>query len=215
MIVDLDGTVLSVNSFHRWFLFMACGRFPHLGPAARLRIGAATIKALVQRKLGLSDHRRFKWQLQRLWQSAIRGDGGASVQRLVADLMTFVRPEMSTILHTVATDEVDAVLATAAAGDYAHELGRALGFTHVIATPPTRSLSDPDNIGEAKLASVLSFLAAQGWDNRPRVLVTDHRDDLPLIRVCQTVHWFGEKSECAMVAQAAPGVHIHERFAVS
>jgi phosphoserine phosphatase len=115
----------------------------------------------------------------------------------------------------VEADEVDAVLATAAAGDYAYALGHALGFEHVIATSPARTPEDPDNIGEAKCEAVLAFLTKQGWDDRPRILVTDHRDDLPLIRVCHTVHWFGAKSERALMAREAPGVYIHERFAVS
>jgi phosphoserine phosphatase len=215
LIVDLDGTVLSVNSFHRWYLFLACARFPHLAPAARAEVAWASVMALVWRKLGRIDHARFKWRMQRLWQRAVRDDAGVSVRCLVDDLLRYVRPEMKETLAAIAAGDVDAVLATAAAGDYAYALGQALGFTHVLATPAMRGQHDPENIGEAKRNAVLSFLAAQGWEDRPRILVTDHRDDLPLIRVCDAVHWFGEKSERAVVARAAPGVRIHERFAVS
>jgi phosphoserine phosphatase len=212
MILDLDGTILSINSFRVWSMFMVRGRFPHLGAGHRARVAAAAVGVLIQRKMGLTNHTELKCQMQTLWKTAIAGDDGACERRLIAELRAYVRPELVTTLAGIAQGKIDGVLATAAAGDYAYALGRALGFQHVLATSPTRHATDPDNSGESKLNAVLSFLRAQSWQDRPRVLFTDHRDDLPLIRACPTVYWFGDPEEGERIAQSVPGASLHRGF---
>lgn len=209
LILDLDGTILSVNSFHRWVFYLMRARFPHLGVGGRLRVACATIKALSERKMRLTRHETLKWRLQRLWQTASAGDGGQSERGLVDELMSFVRPELMPLLTAVARGEVEAVLATAAAGDYAYGLGRSLGFTHILATHPMRAATDPSNVGERKRQAVLDFIASQGWEDRPRILFTDHEDDLPLIRICDTVYWFGTERAGAAVQRLVPGIRLH------
>jgi phosphoserine phosphatase len=212
LILDLDGTILSVNSFRRWVFYLIRARFPHLGTAARLRVAGATLKALSERKMRLTGHEALKWRLQQLWQAATAGDGGLSERGFVDELMGFVRPELVPLLHAVASGEVEAVMATAAAGDYAYGLGRTLGFTHILATSPMRAVTDPSNIGERKRQAVLDFIARQGWEDRPRILFTDHEDDLPLIRVCETVYWFGTDSARAVIERTVPGICLHTGF---
>ena len=208
LILDLDGTVLSVNSFRRWVLYLMRARFPHLGAAHRLAIACATVSALSARKLRLTGHEALKWRLQKLWQAATDGDGGSSERVLVEDLTAFVRPELAGVLKAVAAGEVDAVLATAAAGDYAYGFGKSLGFTHILATDPMRAVTEPSNVGERKRQAVLDFITSRGWQDRPRILFTDHEDDLPLIRICETVYWFGSDRERAAVQRMAPGIRI-------
>jgi phosphoserine phosphatase len=208
LILDLDGTILSVNSFRRWVLHLVRARFPHLGAARRLRIAGATVTALSARKMRLSGHEALKWRLQKLWQTATDGDGGLSEKSFVEELMGFVRPELLPVLKAVAAGEVEAVLATAAAGDYAYQLGRSLGFAHVLATPPLRAFGEPSNVGERKREAVLGFIASRGWQDRPRILFTDHEDDLPLIRICQTVYWFGSERARSAIQRMVPEIRI-------
>jgi hypothetical protein len=208
LILDLDGTILSVNSFRRWVLHLMRARFPHLGPAQRVGIACATVIALSRRKMRLGGHEALKWRLQKLWQAATDGDGGLSERGFVEELTGFVRPELLPVLKAVAAGEVDAVLATAAAGDYAYGLGQSLGFTHILATDPMRAASEPSNVGERKRQAVLDFIASRGWQDRPRILFTDHKDDLPLIRVCQTVYWFGSDRERSAIQRMVPEIRI-------
>ncbi len=112
------------------------------------------------------------------------------------------------ILAAVAAGKVEAVMATAAAGDYAYCLGRRLGFKHILATPPIRSAAAQENIGERKAEGVLNLILERGWDAQTRVLFTDHRDDLPLARICHAVYWFGPEAERMAAARAAPGVRF-------
>jgi phosphoserine phosphatase len=212
VILDLDGTILSVNSFRRWAFYLVRARFPHLGAAGRLRIACATIKALSERKMRLTGHEALKWRLQKLWQTATEGDGGVSERGFIEELKGYVRPELVPLLNAVAAGEVDAVMATAAAGDYAYGLGKSLGFTHVLATPPKRAATDPSNVGDRKRQAVLDFIASRGWQDRPRILFTDHEDDLPLIRICDAVYWFGTERARAAVQQMVPGIRLHAGF---
>jgi len=188
---------------------MIRARFDHLPLINRVSIGSAAIRALIGRKCGLTTHLGLKRRLQELWQSATQGDNGACAKRLIDELKSHVRPEVVGVLKALESDEFDAVMATAAAGDYALPLGRALGFKHILATPAWGTEGE-ENIGENKLKSLLAFLAQQGWQDRPRILLTDHRDDLPLIRACSTVYWFGSSDERRQLAENIPQVCIHE-----
>jgi len=159
----------------------------------RAMVGAALL--LVRRKAGMIDHETFKGRLQTLWQRCTRGDQGRAVQGFLATLQPYLR---SDLLELVRAGRDDAVLATAAAGDYAVSLGARLGFAHVL----------PDNVGMQKRQSVLQFLVKQGWESRERVLFTDHEDDLPLMAVCQTVYWFGTAQEEARMRKMLPEVEV-------
>src|SRR5262245_17880729 len=70
LIVDLDGTVLRINSFPRWARRLALARFGHLPLRARLRVGCRAALMLAARKLHLIGHEQLKWRLQHLWRRA-------------------------------------------------------------------------------------------------------------------------------------------------
>jgi hypothetical protein len=201
-ILDLDGTILRTNSFPYWVLFLARAPFPGIGWLRRAEISCTVIAMLAGRKLRLIDHEYFKWRLQQLWQ---RVTGGSSfvARRFAERLIAHVRPEMGPVLTMVATGRIDAVMATAAPADYALPLGHALGFKHIIATPGARSLGEPSNVGIQKRNAVLAFLGLHGWLERPRVVFTDHPDDLPLIGICRRVYWFGSEQDGREIARAA------------
>ena len=127
-ILDLDGTILSTNSFPHWVLYLMRAPFPRVGPVRRLSISSSAAAMLMQRKLRLTGHERFKWRLQKLWRRATEGDGGAGAQAFVDRMIGYVRPELSPVLSAVACGRIDAILATAAPADYAHPLGCAVGF---------------------------------------------------------------------------------------
>jgi phosphoserine phosphatase len=208
LIFDLDGTILAVNSFPHWAAYVARGCFPHLGLARRARIAAAAVTLLGRRKLGFCDHETLKRRLQHLWQMATLDDGGACELNFIGGLSRHVRPELKPVLASVASGKVDAVLATAAAADYADALGRSLGFVDVLATPRSRMPGEPSNRGERKRDSVMTLLRARGWQDRPLAIFTDHADDLPLIHLCQTLYWFGTMRDLAAVEATVPGIRI-------
>jgi phosphoserine phosphatase len=204
---DLDGTIIDVNSFPMWVKQMLVGNIPNLGFVARLSVSVRCAAAIAVRKVLRQSHASFKSRLQRLWADVAAANTGAGTPGPFVDrLIEHVRPSLQALLNDVAEGRVDAVLTTAAAAEYAIPLARRLGFRHVLATPPGGRQDSLDNVGETKRDRTLAYLAAQGWSSRPRILFTDHRDDLPLIRECETLVWFGADEECRALRGESRGV---------
>jgi phosphoserine phosphatase len=207
VVFDLDGTILRVNSFPRWVQFLIVGRVPGLGPHRRALLSLRTVSLLLRRKLMRASHEDFLWRLQGAWRSACV-QRCAAAERFEETLLRLVRPNMASVLELVATDRIDAVLATAAAEDYAMSLGHRLGFRHVLATASNRRYGAPANSGAQKREQVLALLDECGWCKRPLILFTDHLDDLPLMCDSTTVYWCGPLRELERAAAAA----VNARF---
>jgi len=205
LIFDLDGTILRVNSFPFWVLYMIAGPLPELGWRARLTLSAKAQKLLLRRKLGRIDHRQLMGGIQAAWHEATGAGRDEPADRVSRLLRHLVRPALEPLLDRIGAGEADAVLATAAAGEYAIGLGHQLGFRHVLSTPCRLPPDEAINAGQQKLSRVLVFLAAQDWTERPAVLLTDHLDDLPLMRHVGVVVWFGAAAGMARASALAAG----------
>lgn len=199
LVFDLDGTILDCNSFPHWVLFLLKGRMSSLRLGQRASLSIRTARLLLSRKIFRLSHD----ELQRRLQAASVDVGPADVDRFVTALLLRVRPSLRSLLNILAADCADAVLATAAAADYAEPLGKQLGFRHVLATGRGRGLGEAANSGSAKRESVANFLRAAGWNGRPFILFTDHVDDLPLMQDSALVFWFGSLEMLARARSTA------------
>lgn len=207
VVFDLDDTILRVNSFPHWVMFLIGGRIPGMHRRARALLSLRAALLLTRRKLGRLRHAALLRGLQRAWQRAAPPAAGASMQGLQTALLRRVRPNLQAVLALVAADRIDAVLATAAAADYALGLGQLLGFRHVVATVPAED-NAPINVGSHKRDAVFALLERQGWAGRPLILLTDHLDDLPLMRESAFVGWFGRSDDATNAAAAVSPVHL-------
>src|SRR5262249_7477072 len=111
LVFDLDGTILSINSFRPWARHIVTARFRHLPPWRRAVVAAQACTALASRKSGLINHHQFQWKLQHLWQAAVQGDGGLTEIDFADSLLAYVRPELATVLAAVSDGKQEAVLA--------------------------------------------------------------------------------------------------------
>jgi phosphoserine phosphatase len=204
LIFDLDETILAVNSFPLWARFLIAGPVPGLGWRRRTALSLRAQSLAVRRKLGLLDHDALLRHLQRAWRGATGTDGETMAGGFQASLLRQVRPNLKPLLAIVAAGEIDAVLATAAASDYAAGLAQRLGFRHVLTTSPENGAITPRNSGTRKRDRVYALLHQFGWHTRPLVLFTDHIDDLPLMRDSNVVCWFGSP-EALKAAETAAG----------
>ena len=145
LIFDLDETILRINSFPLWVRFLLAGRLRGLGTYRRAWLWLRVLSLMARRKLGRIDHDALLRQLRRTWHEATQDRGDLWTSALQARLMQEVRPNLRTVLRRVANGRADAVLATAAASDYAQGLARQLGFHHVLTTGPDHAA--PRNAG--------------------------------------------------------------------
>jgi phosphoserine phosphatase len=204
LIFDLDETILAVNSFPLWVRFLVAGPVPGLGWRPRTALSLRVQALAVRRKLGLIDHDALLRHLQRAWRDATGTDGETMASGFQASLLQQVRPNLKPLLAVVAAGQVDAVLATAAASDYAAGLAQRLGFRYALTTSPDNGTITPRNSGTRKRDRVQALLHQFGWHTRPLVLFTDHIDDLPLMHDSDAVCWFGSDVALA-IAEAAAG----------
>lgn len=204
LLFDLDETVLHVNSFPVWAAAVLAARFPAMPAPARLRTAARAAGAIALRKLGRIDHAELKRRLAPLWLDGVAADPRQrAASALHERLLATVRPSLQPLLAEVREGRVDAVLTTAAAAAYAEPLGRRLGFAQVVA-----SGSGDENLGVRKRDHTLERLRELGWHRRRRVLLTDHLDDLPLVREADLSLWFGGADSLAEARRQARGARI-------
>jgi phosphoserine phosphatase len=208
LIFDLDGTILSKNSFPIWAASMLGLRRCGLGLRRRVALSLAVQRLLLSRKLLRTDHDALMRQMQALWSDAIAEPGATLAADLQRRLARLVRPNLAPVLRLVAEDAMDGILATAAAADYAEPLGRELGFAMIIATPTERAAGEPHNSGAQKRERVMALLRQRDWLERPRIFFNDDLADLPLMQASHAVCWFGSGRDLKQAQAQAPGVRF-------
>jgi phosphoserine phosphatase len=203
LIFDLDETILSVNSFPYWAKYILAGHFNGLSRRERLALSLRTARILLERKIFRYSHGHAKRQLQLLWTQALEKDPeNRALHALNARLLERVRPNMQTLIHMVMAEQIDAILATSAAGEYAQNLGEALGFTRAIASDTEEAR------GERKCQRVMEMIDTLGWNGRRRIFFTDHEEDWPMIYQCHRVFWFGTMEDAATMQAHSPWAEI-------
>jgi phosphoserine phosphatase len=208
LICDLDGTILRSNSFPLWIIYLMLGPLPECGTRARVMLSLRVQKLLLQRRLCRIGHARLMREVQQAWHTASHGAPSSVADRVAALLRRQVRPAFEPVLERIAAGHIDAILATAAAAEYACPLGLQMGFRHVLTTQSRLPPDRPLNAGAEKLRRVRAFLASRQWQERSRVLLTDHIDDLPLLQHCHAVGWFGSAEMLARAMAASKGVNF-------
>jgi phosphoserine phosphatase len=136
LVFDLDGTILRCNSFPIWTLFLVAGRLRGIRPLPRLRLSLRILRLITLRKLGRAAHEDLLRGAQAAW--AAFATSNTDQAPLLAALRRRVRASLWPLLTQIGCTNCDAVLATAAAAEYAHPLGNELGFRYVVATSSSR-----------------------------------------------------------------------------
>lgn len=208
LVFDLDGTVLRRNSFPIWVLFVGFGGIRSLTLKQHLTLTWRVLRLLLLRKLGRIDHETLLRHMQALWHFATGHDDAAAAQRLGRLLLRSKRHNVEPVLKLVTHGAMDGVLATAAAEEYANEVGQRLGLVNVLATRSGRRPGEPSNTGEQKRERLLAWLEQRGWTGRPLIFFNDHMADLPVMRNSSIVCWFGSRRDLEQARRAAP----HVRF---
>jgi|CXWL01.1.fsa_nt_gi phosphoserine phosphatase len=201
LIIDLDETLISINSFPLWAKYFLLGDFSNLNFYKRniLRIKAAKIFA--ERKILGRNHAQTKAALHKLWLKT--GDVSA-LEIFLQKLEKTIRPNMRSVLELIAKNKINAVLATAATSLYAEPFANKIGFSHVIST----GISEQENRSEEKSRRAQEFLKKQSWEDKKKIFFTDHLEDMPFMLNSDKLMWFGKPDEVSVIKKSIPNLKI-------
>lgn len=164
-ICDLDGTLLTTNSFTQFVKWILLKNIVCAVPVATISL---------MRKLRFISHAKAK----RLIISVAANNILKSHIDSWVDFMIFkyTNREVRNILHDQSMKGDLLLLATAAPRIYASVFGKRFGFDYTLATPD----AGPENCCEEKAHRVKEWCLANNV--RPVLFLTDHPDDLPTER---------------------------------
>lgn len=198
LFVDLDGTFVLGNSYMEFL--RACW----LQGDLRMRLilaGAIANRAVSGRRgrlrMKVSIARSFG-QLDEVQQQAIVDATTTAMRRIVS------RPVQEKV-ESFRSEGWAIVLATAALDCYATQFSEELGFDHCIASPPViPGLQWQECWGSIKADRCRTFASALHEGALEMAAMSDHADDLPLLRACSSVVIQASASESKKLAASLP-----------
>ncbi len=180
---DLDGTLVLDNSFH---VFIASA-YSAGGFAQRMSLALRLAPRVFGRSSG--GHVGMKRRVLRWFNAQTDAWQDRVVELTVARLMKTISEPMSRVLQAHAAQGARVVLATAAPAVYATRIARAMKADACLATEFPADPAWRELLADEKARACADWLDAQGLArggdaDAPRVVVlTDHGDDLPLLRL--------------------------------
>lgn len=198
--VDLDGTYVASNSFHRWLKYLAFSSASPLSPFGRARV----LLLVGQRAAHGITHARLKAgvleTVAKLSAAKQSASADAFARSLAADIAAPVRERVESLRQNGA----QIVLATAAPGNYAHAFANQQGFDDCLATEAIAGPDWHELLGPHKAAACAAYCAGKGVGADTAIAFTDHKDDLPLIRQSRLTIWCGPPEELTTIQSATP-----------
>lgn len=172
LVVDLDGTLFNINTFHYFIKFLILHCIKRLSFVLFFRLCLALFSRVI------SSHAKMKYNVLFLLKN-----------RTDIDYQMFV--------NSVASEKRDLsryinggfdikILATAAPSCYADLIAINEGFDLCLGTDFTNSSFNEafENVREVKKENVLNCLKVKGT-GQIDIFITDHKDDLPLIMLAK------------------------------
>ena len=187
ILVDLDGTLISCNSFPKWVVFLLLSSFRQL----RWWVTVKVAFWLLWRKLGFISHQRFKRDLMRLTYPDFYDLAFAKT------LLPYLNDAV--VAAVQAEDAAVRVLSTAAPVNYAAHLVDLLGvdFQRLHSTQ-VHDGQLRENVGEHKVQSLRRDFPG----DLDITLYTDHRDDIPLMKISANVILVNPSKKCTAAIES-------------
>ena len=176
LVMDLDGTLYSVNTFHFFIKYLV--RFSL--KTFNVKLLFILIKAMILRVFKVINHSKMKFIILK----AVRGNDKINYKAFVSSLSKYKNQLQ---IMEGATFDIK-VLATAAPNCYSKIIALQEGFDVCLATNTAINnyQQDFENVKEVKKQSVINYLQSLGIEHVDTI-VTDHYDDLPLIKIAKQV----------------------------
>lgn len=172
LVVDLDGTLFKINTFHYFIKFLILYSITHFKIVLFFRLGIALFSRV------FSSHAKMKYNILLLLKN-----------RTDIDYLEFansIAPEKRDISMLSDSSYDIKILATAAPSCYATIIAKNEGFDLCLGTdfPVSEFNEGFENVKDVKRENVIAFLKNQGIDEVD-TFITDHIDDFPLIKLAK------------------------------
>lgn len=199
VVVDLDGTLVDVNTFREYILFVT----KQLLKQGKLLAAAKVITAVALRKTRFISHSEMKKRILVATRKIMTND---NLDLLVRGLLGRLNVDVFNKLERYRADGYRVLLATAAPEIYARSLAEALRFDGCVATSDVAPENEAwnENVGEVKLASVRDYVSSV--EGHISVVMTDHYDDLPLMHYNTGMNILVNPSEKTVSAISRHGI---------
>ena len=175
IVIDLDETLVTVNTFHHFMKFTAFSVAKRLHLFALLRIGVAAMLRAVR----VSPHSAMKHTVMKIATLYL---SKAQLLHFAVTISSFSNPTVALLINDAHCRHAKVILASAAPALYASIIASLSGCDHCIATEMPKQMKLLECRNEQKRSRVCAYL-----DNENLALeavVTDHYDDIPLIKEC-------------------------------
>ncbi|MBU3823021.1 haloacid dehalogenase-like hydrolase [Flavobacteriaceae bacterium XHP0103] len=171
LVVDLDGTLYTINTFHHFLKFLLFYSFRQF----KFWLSSKLLVVILLRMLRLVSHSKMKYLILK------------SIQKEEIDYSAFIERinKYKRLIGEVSNPDFHLkILATAAPSCYASLIAKNENFDVCLGTgfPAEEYKNNYENKGEIKKNSVLKYLRSVGVCQID-TMITDHLDDLPLMKV--------------------------------
>jgi phosphoserine phosphatase len=174
LVVDLDGTLFTVNTFHYFIKYLLLYSVANFNLVLLFKI----VSAVLFRLLRITTHAKMKYHILK----AIANKTDLNYNKFVKSIS--LKKRNLSILKDTSFDVK--ILATAAPSCYANSIAKNEQFHVCLGTnfPNSNFDNDFENIKAVKKSNVIKYLANIGLTEID-TLVTDHIDDLPLMKLAK------------------------------
>lgn len=163
-VIDLDGTLLTVNSWHYFLRFLIKKALRH----NLLQASWLAMLALL-RKAKIISHSTIKY---RYMLAAKRLLNDSDIEAFADDMSRYLNPDVVKLIADKRANGSTILLATAAAGEYAVAISRKANIDNIIATPPAEhGKTYTQTAGNRKADLVADFAASR--DATVTLIATD------------------------------------------
>ncbi|MCW8922210.1 MAG: haloacid dehalogenase-like hydrolase [Gammaproteobacteria bacterium] len=170
VVVDLDGSLIKLNSFRYWIFFS----FVFLLVSLRWISLIKLIKSVIYRFLGISNRVMMKRDILSVTENMSR----FYIKWFCHFLYYFTNNDVLNEMRKYEKKHVPVILCTAAPSCYADVFAERFSFSYVFSSGSVFDSLWKENIGEEKWESVRAYY---GNDIVLECVITDHHDDLPLL----------------------------------
>lgn len=175
LLVDLDGTLLNTNTFHKYIYFIA-RHYSKTNILKALYILFFTFFRLIK----IISHSQLKYKLLKVSED-LPGESAFSFGQ------SLLKYKNERVLDIMINYDGLKILASAAPEKYAKTVGESFRFDKTLSTKCPGEGRWVENIRENKKRALENFMATRSAGYVLDVLVTDHHDDLPLMEVFNRV----------------------------